>query len=271
MNPISLSQGIHVQHLLYRIDRARWAGLPAGEADQVRLRLEALAARFPGPAHPRVMTLANVGGKADLGFIVFHATLDGLAQVHRDLETCFPPGTLVPVFSYLSVTELPEYVPTEDDLRRHIETAEPRHTPESPEFEQALEAAKKRNESQKFYRLNPELQDDWPIVCFYPMSKKRSGADNWYMLDFAARKALMGTHARTGRKYAGKISQLITGSTGLDDWEWAVTLLAHRLDDVKGIVYEMRFDEVTARYGDFGPFYVNLRLQPAELWQHLHL
>jgi len=81
----------------------------------------------------------------------------------------------------------------------------------------------------------------------------------------------MGTHARTGRKYAGKISQLITGSTGLDDWEWAVTLLAHRLDDVKGIVYEMRFDEVTARYGDFGPFYVNLRLQPTALWQHLHL
>jgi chlorite dismutase len=103
------------------------------------------------------------------------------------------------------------------------------------------------------------------------MSKKRSGSDNWYMLDFAARKALMGTHARTGRKYAGKISQLITGSTGIDDWEWGVTLLAHRLDDVKGIVYEMRFDEVTARYGDFGPFYVNLRLQPAALWQHLHL
>lgn len=175
MNPIALTQGIHVQHLLYRIDRARWAGLPAGEADHVRLRLEALAARFPGPAHPRVMTLANVGGKADLGFIVFHATLDGLAQVHRDLEACFPPGTLVPVFSYLSVTELPEYVPTEDDLRRYLETAEPRHTPDSPEFEQALEAAKKRNESQKFYRLNPELQDDWPIVCFYPMSKKRSG------------------------------------------------------------------------------------------------
>ncbi|MFZ4817174.1 MAG: chlorite dismutase family protein [Limisphaerales bacterium] len=271
MNPIALSQGIHVQHLLYRIDRVRWAGLPASESDQVRLRLEALAARFPGPAHPRLMTLANVGGKADLGFILFHATLDGLSAVHRDLEACFPPGTLVPVFSYLSVTELPEYVPSEDDLRRHLETAEPRHTPDSPEFGQALEAAKKRNESQKFYRLNPELQDDWPIVCFYPMSKKRSGADNWYMLDFAARKALMGTHARTGRKYAGKISQLITGSTGIDDWEWGVTLLAHRLDDVKGIVYEMRFDEVTARYGDFGPFYVNLRLQPAALWQHLHL
>ena len=155
--------------------------------------------------------------------------------------------------------------------RNGVEMAGRNYYAKTPEFEAALEAARKRNESQKFYRLNPELQDDWPIVCFYPMSKKRSGNDNWYMLEFGARKALMGSHARTGRKYAGKISQLITGSTGLDDWEWGVTLLAHRLDDVKGIVYEMRFDEVTARYGDFGPFYVNLRLQPADLWQHLHL
>lgn len=271
MNPIPLSQGIHVQHLLYRIDRVRWASLGAAESAQALARLEALAARFSGPAHPRLMTLANVGGKADLGFILFHATLDGLSALHRELEACFPPGTLVPTFSYLSVTELPEYVPTDDDLRRHLEHGEHRQVPGTPEFEVAFEAAKKRNESQKFYRLNPELQADWPIVCFYPMSKKRSASDNWYMLEFATRKTLMGSHARTGRKYAGKISQLITGSAGLDDWEWAVTLLAHRLDDVKGIVYEMRFDEVTARYGEFGPFYVNLQLPPAGIWQHLHL
>jgi chlorite dismutase len=81
----------------------------------------------------------------------------------------------------------------------------------------------------------------------------------------------MGGHARTGRKYAGKISQLITGSAGLDDWEWGVTLMAERLDDVKSIVYEMRFDEVSARYGEFGPFYINLRLSPADLWTHLGL
>ena len=108
-------------------------------------------------------------------------------------------------------------------------------------------------------------------MAFYPMSKRRAGADNWYLLDFAARKKLMGGHARVGRKYAGRISQLITGSTGLDDWEWGVTLMAHQLDALKEIVYEMRFDEVSARYGDFGPFFVNLRLAPAELWAHLRL
>src|SRR5258705_13891966 len=83
-----------------------------------------------------------------------------------------------------------------------------------------------------------------------PMNKRRSGQDNWYMLDFAARKKLMGGHARVGRKFAGRVSQLITGSTGLDDWEWGVTLMAHRVDALKQIVYEMRFDEVSARYGE---------------------
>ena len=103
------------------------------------------------------------------------------------------------------------------------------------------------------------------------MSKRRLGGDNWYSLDFDTRKKLMGGHARTGRKYAGRISQLITGSTGLDDWEWGVTLLAHQLDAVKEIVYEMRFDEVTARFGDFGPFYTSLRMNPSRLWEHLGL
>lgn len=108
MNPVPLSQGIHVQHLFYRVDRVRWSALAEGESAQVRARLEALVARFPGPAHPRLMTLANVGGKADLGFVLFHSTLDGLLALHRDLEACFPAGVLLPVFSYLSVTELPE-------------------------------------------------------------------------------------------------------------------------------------------------------------------
>ena len=108
-------------------------------------------------------------------------------------------------------------------------------------------------------------------MCFYPMNKRRQGSDNWYLLDADARKKLMAGHARVGRKYAGRISQLITGSTGMDDWEWGVTLMAHQLDAVKDVVYEMRFDEVSARYGDFGIFYINLRATPAGLWQHLRL
>jgi len=103
------------------------------------------------------------------------------------------------------------------------------------------------------------------------MSKRRAATDNWYALDFATRRKLMSGHARIGRKYAGRVSQLITGSTGLDDWEWGVTLMAHQVDALKEIVYEMRFDEVSARYADFGPFFVNMRLRPPELWAHLRL
>src|SRR5947207_1039872 len=103
------------------------------------------------------------------------------------------------------------------------------------------------------------------------MNKRRQVQDNWYLLDFPTRKKLMGGHARVGRKYTGRVSQLITGSTGLDDWEWGVTLMAHQLNALKEIVYEMRFDEVSARYAEFGPFFINFRLSPADLWQHLHL
>ena len=103
------------------------------------------------------------------------------------------------------------------------------------------------------------------------MSKRRNAGDNWYSLDFDTRKRLMGGHARVGRKFAGRVSQLITGSTGLDEWEWGVTLMAHQVDALKEIVYEMRFDEVTARFGEFGPFFINLRLKLAGLWEHLRL
>jgi chlorite dismutase len=267
---VKLTQGTHVLHLYFHIDRLRWSALPAGESAAARARLEAVTQRYPGPAAPRVMSFAGVGGKADLAFMVFAAELQELSAMQREIELAFPAGTLRPAYSYLSVTELPEYVTTDDDLRRMLEHGERQLKPGTPEFEQAFAAAKQRNDEYKHYRLYPEMPD-WEIMCFYPMNKKRHLADNWYLLDFEARKKLMGGHARSGRKYAGKISQLITGSTGIDDWEWGVTLFAHNLDEVKNIVYEMRFDEVSARYGEFGPFYICLRMAPADLWEHLRL
>jgi hydrogen peroxide-dependent heme synthase len=260
---VKLNQGIHVMHLFYRVDRARWV---TGDAVG---KLEALCAVNKQPSHPRLMTYANVSGKADLAFLLQAAELGQVAQMHRDLEACFAPGTLTPVFSYLSVTELSEYMPTEDDNRQMLIQQE-KLAPESEAFQARMaDLAKKRAEYER-YRLYPELPD-WEVMGFYPMSKRRAAADNWYTLDFATRKRLMGGHARVGRKFAGRVSQLITGSTGLDGWEWGVTLMAHQADALKEIVYEMRFDEVTARYGDFGPFFVNLRLPPAALWKHLHL
>jgi chlorite dismutase len=266
---IKLNQGIHVMHLFYRVDQARWSQLPTGEAARACDRLTALCAANNQPSHPRLTCYANVGNKADLAFMLQHLTLDGVAAMHRDLAACFPPGVLQPVFSYLSVTELTEYMPTLEDARTRLIRQENLEAG-TETFEKRLAEEKARLDDYVRYRLYPELPE-WEVMGFYPMSKRRAAADNWYVLDFEARKRLMGGHGKTGRKYAGRIVQLISGSTGLDDWEWGVTLMARQVDALKEIVYEMRFDEVSARFGEFGPFFVNLRLAPGALWQHLHL
>ena len=266
---VKLTDGIHVMHLFYRIDRMAWDELGPNDTERMRERLEKLCAANAAASHPQLRSYANVGGKCDLAFSLFHEELGGLAQMHRDLEACFPAGALEVVYSFLSVTELSEYMPSDDDLKARAER-EFKLAPDSDEFKTKLAELQQGSDDYKKYRLYPELPD-WEVMCFYPMLKRRQGGDNWYSLDFDTRKKLMRGHAAVGRKYAGRIKQLITGSTGLDDWEWGVTLMAQQLDTVKDIVCEMRFDEVTARYGEFGPFYINLRLEPAALWPHLKL
>ena len=265
---VKLTRGIHVMHLFYRIDREKWQRLSSDDSKNALRRLEALQAANNAPSNPRLVSYVNVGGKADLVLMLYAAQLGQLSRMHRDLENCFPPGVLQPVYSFLSVTELPDYVTTEEDIAKSLQSEGLQ--PGTDAYNQRIEAGKKRQAEYEQFRLYPEMPD-WEVMAFYPMSKRRSGNDNWYMLDFDTRKKLMGGHARVGRKYAGRISQLITGSTGLDDWEWGVTLMAHQIDALKEIVYEMRFDEVSARYGEFGPFYVNLRLSPADAWEHLGL
>ena len=256
-------------HLFYSVDKLRWSQTPEGCSPNAMVKLKELCASNAAPCHPRILTYAGLGGKADMAFILFAEDAFGVGNLHRSVEDCFPSGALNRVFSYLSVTEHSEYSSTEEDSRRMIEQHE-KLQPGTPEFDKRLDEANSKRAEYEHYRLYPEMPD-WEVMGFYPMSKKREGSDNWYALEFETRKKLMGGHARTGRKYAGRISQLITGSTGLDDWEWGVTLMAHQLDAIKEIVYEMRFDEVTARYGVFGPFFANLRATPEALWTHLRL
>ncbi len=265
---VKLEQGIHVMHLFYKVDRVAWDELTTDDSIETRAKLQKLCDANNNTCEPFLRSYATVSGKADIAFWLMSAELGDLAQMHRDLEACFPPGTIDCVYSYLSVTELTEYQPTYEDSKARLigEGLDP----ESEEFKTKFEEAKKHVDSYRKFRINPEMQD-WEVMSFYPMNKRREGNDNWYMLEFEARKKLMSGHARVGRKYAGRISQMITGSTGLDDWEWGVTLMAHQVDAVKEIVYEMRFDEVSARYGEFGPFYISLRAKPDDLWEHLKL
>ncbi|HVY71874.1 MAG TPA: chlorite dismutase family protein [Verrucomicrobiae bacterium] len=266
---VKLTKGTHVVHLFYNVDRLRWAQLSHEQVMAAKRKVEAHLAANSAPSSPRITSYANMGGKADMAFMIMALELGQVGALHRELEACFPPGSLQRVYTFFSVTELPDYVSTEDDLKRRLVDHEKLEAG-SEAFEKRMGELRQAQTEYEHYRLYPELPD-WEVMAFYPMSKRRGEKANWYSLDFAARKQLMGGHARVGRKYAGRITQLITGSTGLDDWEWGVTLVAHQVDALKEIVYEMRFDEVTAKYGEFGPFYVNLRLSVVDLFDHLRL
>jgi len=172
----------------------------------------------------QVVTVALLGHKADVGVVALGPDLRRL----RRLQTALRVAGLEVAGSYMSLTEVSEYAAG---------------VPE--EMKQA--------------RLYPQLPPaDMPAFCFYPMSKRRTGTANWYTLPFDDRLSLMHGHGTVGRNYRGRVLQLVTGSTGLDDFEWGVTLFGVRPDDLKACVYEMRFDEASARYAEFGPFWTGV-------------
>ena len=177
-------------------------------------------------------------------------------KIEKQLSLSLGPDVLTPVYSYLSLTEESEYITTDDEYTATLD-AETRKDP--AKLEEALNTFRDRMKHYRQERVYPTLPD-WPIVCFYNMNKRRGEQRNWYALPFEERRKLMKGHANVGRQYAGKVKQLITGSTGLDDAEWGVTLFARDTFQIKSIVYEMRFDEVSAKYADFGPFYFGMRL-----------
>lgn len=169
------------------------------------------------------------GHKADFVIMLLRPTMKELNDIENAFnKTKFAEYT-TRTHSYVSVVELSNYLPAEQM---------------SPKMAAMME--------ERLYPILPK----WEHFCFYPMNKRRQGEDNWYMLPFEQRAELMKSHGAIGQKYAGKVKQYILGSVGFDNWEWGVVLLAHDVLDFKKIVYEMRFDEVSARYGEFGAFYV---------------
>ncbi len=233
-------------HLYYRVDRERD---PAGGKHVV----DAVSS-LQADGH-QALCLAVLGHKADLGVIALGPDLARLQRFQHELLA----APIEPVWSYVSLTELSEYGATEDDERARLRTEE---SLDDAAIEERLRGWRERIAHYRENRLHPQLPPK-RTCCFYPMSKRRSAGANWFELPFDARKELMAGHARVGRAYAGRVLQLITGSTGIDDWEWGVTLLADDPAALKDIVYEMRFDPVSARYADFGPFFTGLVL-PAE-------
>ena len=181
----------------------------------------------------QVVSVAVLGHKADFAFMALHADLWRL----RDFQTAVRRGGLDIVDSYVSLTEMSEY---------------------------AAGLPEETKQARLYPQLPPEGKPAW---CFYPMSKRRNPEQNWYELSFERRRELMYEHGASGRKFAGRVVQLITGSTGIDDYEWGVTLFCEHPDDLKEVVYTMRYDEASARYAEFGPFYTGM-VAPVETVAH---
>ncbi len=270
ITPIVPREGWHVMHLFYHVDHSQWALYSDDEQRQAKIRLTELVQEIRATPDTHLLIFSVATPKADLGFMLLTPDLQVANMYEKQLSLSLGPEILSPSYSYLSQTESSEYTTTREQYAADTLVAEKGLTEGTPEFEAALKEFDERMAHYLKHRLYPVLPD-WPVICFYPMSKRRSGADNWYSLSYERRRELMGGHARVGRTYSGRILQLITGSTGLDEYEWGVTLLAKDTIDIKAIVYEMRFDEVSARYAEFGDFYIGMQLPLDVLFRRICL
>ncbi|MFC7096953.1 heme-binding protein [Halobaculum marinum] len=250
--PPRTEEGWYVLHDFRTVDWDAWRDAPERERE---LAVEEGVAYLE--EHERVAdaeegasaVFSVLGHKADLMVVHFRPTLDALSAAERRFEsTALAQFTDQPT-SYVSVTEVSDYVSdsyfdgdeeaVDEGIRRYIEG-----------------------------KLKPEIPDS-EYVSFYPMNRKREAEQNWYSLSYEERSDLLSAHGDIGREYAGKIKQVIASSVGFDDYEWGVTLFGGDPADIKDIVYEMRFDEASAEYGEFGPFYVGRRFPPTDLGAYL--
>jgi len=250
-------------HLFYRIDRVRWRSLTATERTGA---IDEFSAWLNDRNSEEGLQLVPFAGitKSDVGFMAVHPDLWRVQQLSQEIPASVFGSCLVPVYSFLSLTEASEYISNELDWTRLL-IEEQKLDPAAPEFATRIAALRKRTAMYTESRIHPQLPDNYPIICFYPMSKARRDQDNWYRLSFEERKRYMLVHGDAGRRFADRITQLITTCTGIDDWEWGVTLFTRDLKAIRDIVYELRYDPASALYGLFGPFYIGVRLQPEQL------
>ncbi len=257
--PPETVEGWYALHQLFRIDTAALRTSKPAERMGAARALAELSTPADGAGWSAIAQVT--GSEADLMLLHFRPTLSALRTVQHRLacEPLFDHFALV--YSFLSVTEAGLYALS---ARIAAERVAAGGQAGDAEYRAAIDAraSAERATPHVQRRLYPELPDDMPVICFYPMSKKRDPGANWYALTLDERSRLMQAHGATGRRYAGRVQQVITGAIGLDAWEWGVTLFARDALDIKRLVTDMRFDEVSARYAEFGPFYVGERLTP---------
>ena len=262
--PPETIEGWYALHQIFRVDRAmlrEWAG---PELEPLRESAEAALGELAAPAGGGwTGVFPLIGSEGDVMLVHFRPTLDEIGVAQRRWAREPLADFLEPIYSFLSVTEAGLYHVTAE-LARDAAARGGSVGDADYKAKLAERVAAERAGAHGQRRLYPALPAELPYVCFYPMSKRRQPGQNWYALSLDERSRLMYTHGLTGRRYAGRIQQVITGAIGLDAWEWGVTLFGRDPLDFKKLVTDMRFDEVSALYAEFGDFYVGKVASPAE-------
>jgi peroxiredoxin len=258
--PLTLD-GSYVLHQMFRVRWSAWRALADSDQKHIHDRTVARFAAMEQNKEEPTALFSLLGHKGDLMIVHFRRTLDGLNQAELQIAHSRLHEFLEPTTSYLSVIELGLY---EASVKLYTELTAKGLQPGTGEWNREVEADLAKQRQAAAPRLWPEIPPR-RYLCFYPMNKYRGESKNWFSEPIAERQRMMREHGMIGRHYAGRVTQIISGSIGFDDWEWGVDLFADDPLVFKKLVYEMRFDEASAVYGLFGAFFVGLRFPAAQL------
>lgn len=260
--PVPLTiEGYSVLHQMMRVRWSAWRPLRKAQKAEIVREASALLSKMEQNPTGQSAAYSLLGHKGDLMFVHFRESFDALNQVELELSRLRLNDYLEPTTSYLSVIELGLY---ESTLKTYKTLAERGIEPNSEEWNREIQQTLVRQKEAMRPRLFPEIPKA-RYISFYPMDRRRGEDKNWYALPIEERARQMNEHGLIGRRYAGEVKQVISGSIGFDDWEWGVDLFADSPLVFKKLIYEMRFDEVSAVYAQFGHFYVGLRCSWCQL------
>ncbi len=261
--PLTL-EGLSVLHQMFRFRWPEWRKL--SPARQQEIAHEASAVLSPSEEEGQSAVYSMLGHKGDLMLVHFRDSFDELNTTELQLSRTALQEYLEPTHSYLSVIELGLY---DSSVKLFRQLTERGIAPLSEEWNREVQETMERQRQAMHPRLYPKIPDS-RYLCFYPMDRKRGEDKNWYMLPIEERQRQMEEHGMVGRRYAGKVQQIITGSIGFDDWEWGVDLFAPEPLVFKKLIYEMRFDQVSAEYAAFGQFFVGVRCPVQKLGEWMN-
>jgi hydrogen peroxide-dependent heme synthase len=254
-------EGSSVLHQMFRFRWAEWRKLNEAQRQQMASEASAALTKAENGVNGQSALYSLLGHKGDLLLVHFRNSFDQLKAAELELSRLRLSDYLEQTTSYLSVVELGLY---ESSVKLYSTLREKGIELHSPEWNAAVEDTIKRQTEAMRPRLFPQIPPN-RYICFYPMDRRRGEDKNWYSLPIEERQRQMEEHGLVGRRYAGTVKQIITGSIGFDDWEWGVDLFADDPLIFKKLIYEMRFDEVSAVYALFGTFYVGVRCPAAGL------